>query len=152
MDEQMSEIVQFLEGVGADAAGRTITTVLALSVSELEGRHDFIQWLFPLAEASSAVPGSPVLTSKDIEIIRASGRAQANLAQGAERMGLFYDQTDRWMRSSDHNHLRITRIIKSLRLLSGDRPADRFRSRVLARVEATRAPVSATSLGYWVKA
>ena len=148
----MSAIAEFLEGEGADSAGRTIAEVLAFGSAELERHHDYIQWLFPLAEASASVPGSPVLAVAVIEAIKTSGRAQANLADSAERMGRFYDQTDHWMRASDHNHLRITRIIKSLRLLAGERPADRFRSRILARVEATRAPVNATSQLYWAEA
>lgn len=148
----MSAIVKFLEGDGVDGAGRTLAEVLGFGSGDLERHHDYIQWLFPLAEASAAVPGSPVLTAADIDAVKTSGRAQANLAESAERMGRFYDQTDHWMRASDHNHLRITRIIKSLRLLAGDRPADRFRGRILARVEATRAPVSATSQRYWAEA
>jgi hypothetical protein len=148
----MSAIVRFLEGEGVDGAGRTLAEVLAYGPAELEQHHDFIQWLFPLAEASVAVPGSPVLSPDEVETIRASGRAQANLADATERMVRFYDQADHWMKRSDHNHLRITRIIKSLRLLSGDRPADRFRSRILDRVEATRAPVNATTRQYWDEA
>jgi hypothetical protein len=50
---------------------------------------------------------------------------------------------------NDHNHRRITRIIRSLRLLCGDEQADAFRAAILSRVEATRAPVSARSRGYW---
>ena len=148
----MSAIVSFLEGAGIDAAGRTVQAILAFDTGELERRHDYIQWLFPLAEASAAVPGSPVLSAEDVAAIRVSGRAQANLAAAAERMGAFYDQTDHWMRAQDHNHLRITRIVKSLRLLAGDRPAERFRSRILARVEASRAPVNAQTRGYWAEA
>ena len=93
-----------------------------------------------------------MLTDADVEAIRASGRAQANLTAGAERMEGFYEQTDHWMRAQDHNHLRITRIIKSLRLLSGDRPADRFRSRILARVKTSRAPVNAETQRFWAEA
>ena len=148
----MSAIVSFLDGEGTDAAGRTVQDILAFGPSELERHHDYIQWLFPLAEASAAVPGSPVLSAADAEAIRTSGRAQANLAASTERMGVFYDQTDHWMRAHDHNHLRITRIIKSLRLLSGDRPAERFRSRILARVEASRTPVNAQTRSYWAQA
>jgi hypothetical protein len=53
---------------------------------------------------------------------------------------------------NDHNHRRITRIIRSLRLLQGDEAADAFRDAILARVQETRAPVSARSLGYWATA
>ena len=143
----MSAIFDFLTDQGRDAAGRTLDQVLAFGDRELERHHDFIQWLFPLAEASAAVPGSPVLTSADISALKASAEAQTHLAAAAARMGRFYDENDHWLRASDHNHLRITRIIKSQRMLCGDPAADAFRRRIPARAEGT--PVSATSRRYW---
>ena len=135
-----------------DGAGRTHADVLALNDRELERRHDFIQWLFPLPEASAAVPGSPVLTTADAEAVRGSAAAQANLRAAAERMLAFYRATDHWLVSFDHNHLRITRIVRSLRLLVGDAEADAFRTAVLERVRAAGAPVNARSLAYWSEA
>jgi hypothetical protein len=146
----MSAIVNFLQGEGTDRAGRSLARVLAFNDAELERHHDFIQWLFPLAEASAAVPGSPILTPADIAALKASAEAQSNLAAASTRMARFYEENDHWLRPSDHNHLRITRIIKSLRLLCGPAPADAFRGRILIRTEGT--PVSATSRRYWDQA
>ena len=55
-------IVTFLEGEGPDDRGRSLFDVLAFDDAALERNHDFIQWLFPLPEPSSAVPDAPVLT------------------------------------------------------------------------------------------
>jgi hypothetical protein len=107
----------FLAGTGQDDAGRTIAQVLAFDGSDLEMHHDYIQWLFPLNEPSRAVSGSPVLTTGDIGRIRNDTLAATNLRAAATRMGAFYDSTSHWLGAFDHNHLRITRIIKSLRLL-----------------------------------
>ena len=148
----MSGVAVFLEGVGRDGAGRLLDEVLAFSDDALERRHDFIQWLFPLPEPSAAVPGSPVLTSEDIDAVQASPGVQENLARAARRMLSFYEATTWWRRPSDHNHLRITRIIRSLRLLAGDQAAEGFRSRILDLVETSGAPVNATSLRYWREA
>jgi hypothetical protein len=148
----MSGVVAFLEGQGPDHAGRTIADVLAFGLGDLERHHDYIQWLFPLTEASAAVAGSPVLTAGDVEALRRSRIAQANLVSAAERMEWFYDLTDHWLRPADHNHLRITRIIKSLRLIVGDIQANVFRSRILARVAARRVTINAASLRYWAEA
>jgi hypothetical protein len=148
----VSKIVDFLEGRGFDDAGRSLSDVLAFGAADLECHHDFIQWIFPLSEASQAVAGAPVLSDGDVETLKASGQAQASLTQAADLMGGFYDKTDHWMRANDHNHLRITRIIKSLRLLSGDRPANRFRARIMARVDQDKAPVNALTRAYWTAA
>jgi hypothetical protein len=118
----------------------------------LEARHDFIQWLFPLPEPSAAVQGSPVLSDADVAAVHGSAVAQANLRAAAERMLAFYAGTSHWLASFDHNHLRITRVVRSLRLLLGDADADAFRAAVLLRVRETDAPVNATTLRYWAAA
>lgn len=145
-------IAAFLEGEGPDARGRTLFDVLAMNDAALERNHDFIQWLFPLREPSRAVPDAPVLTDAEVEAIRESSMAQCALAAATDRMDAFYRATHDWLMPNDHNHLRITRIILSLRLLVGDEQADGFRAAILSRVEATRAPVSARSRGYWTTA
>ena len=142
----------FLEGEGVDAAGRSLFQVLALDDAALERHHDFIQWLFPLTEPSGAVPDAPVLTPGQAMAIRDSTLAQCALAAATDGMAGFYARHDHWLVAQDHNHLRITRIIRSLRLLRGDGEADAFRDAILERVEATRAPVSARSRGYWMTA
>lgn len=148
----MSPIVAFLEGEGADSRGRTVFDVLAMDNDALERTHDYIQWLFPLDEPSMAVPDAPVLTPEDVRAIRESPLAPCALAAATDRMEIFFRRTAEWLRPHDHNHLRITRIIRSLRLLRGHEEADAFRASVLKRVEAARAPVSARSLGYWMTA
>jgi hypothetical protein len=148
----MSAITAFLEGEGMDSRGRTVFDVLAFDDAALERTHDFIQWLFPLTEPSRAVPDAPVLTAAEVEAIRRSVMAQCSLAAATDRMAAFYGAGHDWLMPNDHNHLRITRIIRSLRLLRDDEAADAFRAFILARVEATRAPVSARSRGYWATA
>ena len=142
-------VVAFLEGEGPDARGRTLFDVLGLDDAALELNHDFIQWLFPLPEPSAAVPDAPVLTVDDMQAIHDSIPAQCALAAATDRMEAFYRATHSWLRPHDHNHLRITRIIRSLRLLRGDAEAEAFKAAILSIVEATGAPVSARSRGYW---
>lgn len=148
----MSAITDFLEGRGADGAGRSIRVVLAFGPASLERHHDFIQWVFPLPEPSQAVPGSPVLTPSDIDAIRSSPLAQENLGRATALMTRFYEEGSHWLRPGDHNHLRITRIIRSLRLLVGDATADAFRAKILRRVETAHASVGATTRAYWLAA
>ena len=145
-------IVAFLEGEGTDARGRTLFDVLGSDNATLEQVHDFIQWLFPLPEPSGAAPDAPVLTPDETRAIQDSVMAQCALAAATDRMEAFYRSYPGWLRPHDHNHLRITRIIRSLRLLRGEEEADAFRAAILYMVEVTQAPVSARSRGYWMTA
>ena len=143
----MTPLDLFLTGDGRDGAGRTHADVLALDDIALEDCHDFIQWLFPLPEASRAVPGSPVLDRRSVARLQASSEARVRLRTAATRMLLFYERTRAWRRPFDHNHLRITRIIKSLRLLCGDVLADDFRDAIL--VLAAQAPIDPSARRFW---
>ena len=146
----MSAVVDFLSGDGADRAGRTLEQVLAFDDAALERHHDYIQWLFPLTEPSGAVPGSPVLNATDVAALRSSPEAQGNLRRGAARMLVFYRDTRHWRAPVDHNHLRITRILRSLRLLVSDAAADDFHA-AIANLSA-EAPINARSRAFWAAA
>jgi hypothetical protein len=142
----------YLAGVGRDSRGRLASDVLAFSDEHLEEAHDFIQWLFPLPTHSAAQPNAPVLTNAEIEAIRADQRATDTLGRATERMLRFYGNTNWWLRWQDHNHLRITRIIHSLRLLIGSDAAHRFHASILAMHEAAGTPINTHSLRFWADA
>ncbi|SFG27230.1 opioid growth factor receptor-related protein [Methylobacterium gossipiicola] len=142
----------FLAGIGRDGAGRRLSDVLAFDEARIEGVHDFIQWCFPLREASRAVAGAPVLTRAEAEAIRADPVARAGLLAGRDRMMWFYATTTSWLRAHDHNHLRITRILHALRHLLGPEEARAFHAFVRDRNAEAGGPVNANTLDYWAKA
>lgn len=147
-----SPVIKFLSGSGSDHRGRFLEDVLAFSDNELESRHDFIQWLFPLDTPSAAVPGSPVLSSEDIKEIRGCQQSRTNLLRAKERMERFYRENDHWLVPFDHNHRRITRIIRSLALLVGEAEAKEFYQFIEQRIADANAPISATSRRFWREA
>jgi hypothetical protein len=142
----------FLANIGTDGRSRNVEEVLTFSDDELERVHDYIQWLFPLPTRSSAQPNAPALTDGEIAAIRADARALDNLSRATERMLRFYGRTEWWLTWSDHNHLRISRILQSLRLLTGMDAARRFHDGILSLHEAAGSPISPHNLRYWEKA
>ena len=126
----MTEIVGFLEGKNSDHRGRILAMLLQQTDHEAETTHDYIQWLFPLDEPSRSVNGAPVLTESDIDEIKESSLAQTNLAKSARWFLGFLERNQHWVTKYDHNHLRITRAIKSLRLLASNEAADEFKKMV----------------------
>ena len=105
-------IVGFLEGKLPDHRGRTLAMLLQQTDHQAEATHDYIQWLFPLDEPSRSVNGAPVLTELDIDEIRQSSLAQASLAKSARWFLGFLERHDHWIIKYNHNHLRITRVLK----------------------------------------
>ncbi|KMO13454.1 opioid growth factor receptor-related protein [Methylobacterium platani] len=153
MDEPIAgPIHAFLAGRGRDGRGRSLAEVLAFDDARIEGVHDFIQWLFPLREASRAVPGAPVLGAAEAEAIRADPAARAGLLSARDRMLRFYAGTGGWLTAFDHNHLRISRILTALRDLVGPEEARAFHEEILGLDRAAGSPVNPGSLEYWRKA
>ncbi|GEP01376.1 hypothetical protein [Methylobacterium haplocladii] len=142
----------FLAGHGRDGSGRSLADVLAFDDARIEGVHDFIQWCFPLPEASRAVSGAPVLTGTEARAIRDDPRALDGLRAMLDRMRRFYAETDGWLRPYDHNHLRITRILAAVRTLVGPSDADAFHRFVCERNAQAGAPINADSLAFWRRA
>lgn len=116
-----------------DDAGRTLAEIVAWPDDRLEDVHDFIQWMFPLPERSGANPAAPVLDAETIRTFHATPEMRERLRQSLERMLRFYglrwtgeavergtnfaERAENWLWTMNHNHLRLTRIIRSLRVL-----------------------------------
>ncbi len=63
----MNEMVEFYKGAIVHPDAYTLDRILSADNYWLAVKHNYIQWLFPLRKASAAVPGSPILSKKEIE-------------------------------------------------------------------------------------
>ena len=96
-----------------------------------------------------SVPGVPTLSKADIEAIRTSEVARANLQKSANWYLGFLQRNDHWIKAYDHNHLRITRAIKSLRLLLSKEIAERFLNSVFDITGNRVDVVRQDAIGFW---
>lgn len=126
----MSAIIDFFSGDGYDDKGRHIYEILEdFGDEQLESCHDYIQWLFPLPEPSKFNPTAPLLSKEDIEVFRGSNMqyttyvVRANMGDAFNKMMCFFDDNDHWVSPGNHNFLRITRMLRCLRLVGFDREA-----------------------------
>jgi hypothetical protein len=126
-------IVAFYEGVAPDDRGRSLVEILRFDDDRLDEVHDFIQWLFPLPERSGAQPSAPILDGAAIAAFRSRPELRAALRRSLDRMLEFYGlawcgerivrsatfarRSTNWLRAENHNHLRLTRMLRSLYLL-----------------------------------
>jgi hypothetical protein len=131
-------IVAFYGG-GVDHRGRTLDEILRWSDDRLEAVHDYIQWLFPTAQASAFNPLAPLITQATIAAFATRAELRDRLASAFDRLlsfyglrrtvspgegvliaideGRFADRARTWLRPGNHNHLRLTRIMQSLAAL-----------------------------------
>ena len=145
-------LVNFLNGSDPDHLGRYLQDIWAFDDSAIEHTHDFIQWVFPLSEKSMSVLGAPTLISDDINEIRTSEVARANLERSGQWYLGFLERNDHWISSYNHNHLRITRSIKSLGLLVSQNAAEVFLSSVFQIADYRISIVSQDAIKFWKSA
>jgi len=137
---------------GVDFKGRTLQDIWNFSYNEIEDQHDFIQMIFPLDQPSNAVFHGIYLDDREvIDNLRKNPSVQSNMIKSANWFLSFLNRTNHWKVPNNHNHLRITRIIQSLRLLVSDKEADAFYVSVMAML-ADNNHINAISLQYWKKA
>jgi hypothetical protein len=148
----MIDIVGFLEGVTPDNRGRLLSHIHQFSDEQMETTHDYIQWVFPTAQPSQSNYNAPVLSPFDIEDLQQSKRAIANLKISAEWFSGFLSRHNYWISRYNHNHLRITRVITSLRLLAGDDDANQFLASILELIKGKEGQIGQKPIQFWMQA
>ncbi len=83
-DADRDSIVAFYRGRRPDGAGRLIQDIWAFDHQALEAHHDFVQWLFPLGEASPVNPGAPTVSSATTAAFEADPELRAGLRRGSQ--------------------------------------------------------------------
>ena len=146
-----SSLVAFLEGSETDSQGRRLSDVWQFDDDEIDHTHDFIQWMFPLHDVSGSNLTAPTLLESDIEAIQSSMQCRQNLEKSSTWILAFFERTEEIFQYTNHNHLRVTRIIKSLRLLHSDQMADQFKQDVLAIIQERQARINPVTVTFWLE-
>ena len=146
------DFAQFLELESTDYKGRTLQDIWAFSDTQIEYTHDFIQLIFPLNKPSRNNFNGLYLTDDAvIKQIRASQIATGNLIQSSHWFLSFLSRNDQWKDRYNHNQLRITRMIESLRLLASDNHADQCREAIFSMVP-DKGSINEKTLLFWENA
>ncbi len=86
-----------------------------------------------------------------IKVMRADIVVKTNLIKSTERFLGYLKRNHAWQSKFNHNQFRITRVIRSLRLLVSDREADKFYKNVLDLLDQDHI-VNEKSLAFWAGA
>ena len=170
--EDKTHLLGFYAGTRHDDRGRFLREIHRWPDHKLEQTHDYIQWLFPLAERSGFNPEAPILDTKTIREFRSRLELRRNVQSSFRRMLAFYgmesqeagelrvtrsvsfaERSENWLTPANDNHLRITRILKSLRLLGLEAEAAAFFECLanIYRLESAKATprISEETFTYW---
>lgn len=168
-----SLLLQFYSGRSPDVRGRTIEQIWQQDYEWLEQTHDYIQWLFPLNEKSRFNPNAPLLTKTDIQAFKDNANLRKNLIQSFKLMLDFYGlkiqvtqdgketittsesflkRKQNWVNWGNHNYLRITRILKCLKILGIADYAQAF-FQCLSEIYVTeKGEITKLTFSYWQEA
>ena len=134
-------LLDFYRGKGPDIEGRTIQEIWSLNDNDKETIHNYIQWLFPLKTQSAYNKKAPVLNPTLIESMKNDPEIMSNFKRSFITMmnfyGFTYDDATQslyrapnfekriyeWYTPENHNFLRITRILTSLKIMGLDEEA-----------------------------
>lgn len=155
-------LLAFYRGEGRTDRGYTVPMILGWADDVWEYVHDYIQWAFPNDRSSAFNPDAPLLTpnlvklwaadpvlGENLELLFARWLRFAGLVRYDAGGFLFATPTNLgvWERPN-HNWLRVTRVLKCLRLLHRGDDA----RRLLAFLEGGAVPrfgIDEGTLRYW---
>lgn len=115
--DDWARIQHFMVDGGMDAERRTLREYRAFTDEQMESAHDYIQWMFPTDQPSKFNPYAPLLLEADSFGNR--GMVGPVMRSVLQFTG-FLARRQRWRKPGDHNILRITRMLRSVKLICGD--------------------------------
>ena len=113
------------------AHGHSRSDLLHLTDKEFERHHGFIQWAFPTPEKSNSNFSAPILDLGTAVWMSEDADTLNFLEEMTVRFLRFLKDNDHWKTPYNHNHLRITRVIQSLRILHSWELAEWFHEQVI---------------------
>lgn len=167
-----SKLLAFYLGEQRDSAGRKIQDIWAWDFEKLEHTHDFIQWLFPLTERSAYNPNAPIVNAEIVQSFHQNLQLQENLRRSLTVMLEFYglqrqeleqgvvitqsanypNRQPKWVSRSNHNFLRITRILKCLIAFGLEDEAKAFYDCLQQIYQDSRAQIGSDTFRHWTNA
>ena len=125
-------LITFLKDQEPDFNVRFLSDIWNFRDIDIERNHDFIQILFPLEIRSNNTSHHYYIDSPELlsDLIN-DNLVKENIIKSSKWFLKFLSRNEHWRKSQDHNHLRITRIIKCLRLIVSDEEADNFYDDIL---------------------
>ncbi|MCJ1371911.1 hypothetical protein MMC20_003131 [Loxospora ochrophaea] len=177
LKKSQTNIVRFYDPdiQAMDSLGRRLSTIIAWDDGKLESCHDWVQVVFPLPEPSM-FSSAVVIDREAFNAFRARPELRSRMRKAFARfvdfLGFSFsvavegsvaihasskvrEGNNIFQVPFNHNHLRITRVLRSLRVLGLDDEATEF-WRILTQIthssKSSHQSVSKKSIEYWARA
>jgi hypothetical protein len=111
------DYIHFIKGSGNTGHGKTFEEIMKYNDQQLEGDHQFIQWIFPLPTVSMFNSNCPVINVKELQKYPQAKEAVLGPYEKLTRFwGIFEDPIDarRITLLNGHNGLRFSRFLQSM--------------------------------------
>ena len=146
---------------------RRHSDMMLYSDADLDGCHDFIQWLFPTPMSSQFNPQAPTLDGETIDNLIKNPEFHKNFSYSLQRIFKFLDfdfihnseskdniivaslNSGWWLRKNNHNNLRVSRILMSCKALGWDKTADSLYDTLFKLFFSNPRAISRETLYYW---
>lgn len=151
----MSKIAKFYLQEIPDHAGRYLVDIWAQSDEWLEKTHDYIQWMFPNRDPSPVSPKAPILTDEVVEEFKSNEYLITQVRTSLNRMIRFYEMDEEnpwWCTKNNHNYLRCTRILHTLREFGMLKELSEFYSMLMTVANNNSEVIHGLTRSYWADA
>ena len=162
----IDELKKFYRNELVNAESMYLSDMWHLSYKEMEVRHDYIQWLFPIDKKSNYNRKAPVLTVSDIEVLKEDAVIMDNfvksvhiflhflglelLADNTIRLSLHFEsRKQNWLRPRNHNYKRVTRLLTFLILFGFDDIAENLMAVLDRLYEENKEKIGEVTYNYW---
>lgn len=176
MSAAPSPIVTFYDPAtkAPDYKGRTFEAILSWTDHQLEREHDYIQILFPVPEPSPHNQNAPLLDRAAFEAFRSRPELRTQIRRSFVRICAFFgfrmqkdnindplailpisafkDVSATWLKNFNHNHQRMTRVIRCLRILGLEEDAQAFFATLQLVSRNNHGRIGERSILYWTRA
>lgn len=168
MSKNLLNIHKFYSEQRPDNDGYFFSDILLFNKAQFEMNHHFMQWLFPIETFSLYNLTGPVLSKTEVKELKENPVITENMLQALEFVCDMYGLEIKeknglqiipktnfdgyWLTKNNHNHLRLTRIIKSLCYAGHDQYAKALCDCLLDIKEKYPDVISEKTVECWKKA
>lgn len=143
--------IGFLQGTRRTGHGKSFLDILAYDDRHLESDHQYIQWIFPLPDASAYNSDAPLI---DVKSVFANPIAKGSVVLSYDKMRNFWGlgdevDLDKLRSLNGHNGLRFSRALQSLVYQDQQELAKLLLDKALANQHVLRPKMHSTGVTLW---